>query len=233
MDLCGQWVDSGGHGGASFSSVLRGPSSCHTVGYIVAYMLNPPFPWVAPSQWLSPMGILELDHSCPCARCFVQVLPVNLTKTVSALHCRLWLFLCNLPPTFLPQVSHLRHRLKVLPSSSYSFLLYPSKAFCPGHPSHICSGPDVCFLEGVACLLCPCHLKHVPFCISPPQASLFALSWLWSKLVFVLYLGWFVHGLSLLPDWEVHADGMLRRVPGELSAVPPCLAHDRYSIHTC
>lgn len=32
MDLRGQWVNSGGHGGASFSSLPKGTASCHPVG---------------------------------------------------------------------------------------------------------------------------------------------------------------------------------------------------------
>lgn len=65
VDLCG-------HGGASFSSLLKGHSSYYTVGPTVAFVLRPPFPGAAHGPWLSTLGIPGRDHPCPRACRFAQ-----------------------------------------------------------------------------------------------------------------------------------------------------------------
>lgn len=86
VDLCG-------HGGASFSSLLKGHSSYYTV----AFMLRPHFAGVAHGLWLSTVDIPELDHPCPM--CMLLCSGPTLAKTSSEMHCRRRLSLATFPFT--------------------------------------------------------------------------------------------------------------------------------------
>lgn len=145
-------------------------------------------------------GRPALDRRCPThTHCSARVLPVNLAETVSEPCRRPRLSLLRLPPARLSRVPDLRHMLKRLPSS-------PAPAPPPAHFSRAqenlpCgrSCPDIGFSEDLN--RHPTCRKHVPFCISPPPASLFALSRPRSKFVIALCLDFACPRSALPLDW--------------------------------
>ena len=132
---------SAGCGGAWFSSLHEGPSSCPMVRSTTAFMLSPGSLRLAVMERVlgSRAGpFLPCVHAALCSSYPWSWL--RLSRTFSELHCRLWLFYTS-PPSHSP-FTGVRPALQSKGSS-----LPPAPALCPVN-LHSCL--DICFLADPA-----------------------------------------------------------------------------------